>query len=77
MSGLSREDTRMSHAEYTEKWKVAMQDAYDLARQNISKAADDGKRQYDRKVRFFSLQPGDRVVVLENLGLIGNKKYIS
>ena len=54
-----------------------MQDPYDLARQNISKAADDGKRQYDRKVRFFSLQPGDRVVVLENLGLIGNKKYIS
>ena len=67
----------MNHAEYTEKWKVAMQDAYDLARQNISKSADDGKRQYDRKVRFSSLQPGDRVVVLENLGLIGNKKYIS
>lgn len=67
----------MSHAEYTEKWKVAMQDAYDLARQNISKSADDGKRQYDRKVRFSSLQPGDRVVVLENLGLIRNKKYIS
>ena len=41
MFGLSREDTRMSHAEYTEKWKVAMQDAYDSARQNISKSADD------------------------------------
>ena len=63
MFGLSREDTRMNHAEYTEKWKVAMQDAYDLARQNISKSADDGKRQYDRKVRFSSLQPGDRVLV--------------
>ena len=53
----------MNHAEYTEKCKVAMQDAYDLARQNISKSADDGKRQYDRKVRFYSLQPGDRVLV--------------
>ena len=53
----------MSYAEYTEKWKVAMQDAYDLARQNISKSADDGKRQYDRKVQFPSLQPGDRVLV--------------
>ena len=63
MFGLSHEDTRLSHAEYTEKWKVAMQDAYDLARQNISKSADDGKRQYDRKVRFSSLQPGDRVLV--------------
>ena len=29
-----------------------MQDAYDLARQNISKSVDDGKRQYDQKVRF-------------------------
>ena len=53
----------MNHAEYTEKCTVAMQDAYDLARQNISKSADDGKRQYDRKVRFYSLQPGDRVLV--------------
>ena len=40
-----------------------MQDAYDLARQNISKSAVYGKRQYDRKVRFSSLQPGDRVLV--------------
>ena len=52
MFGLSREDTCMNHAEYTEKWRVAMQDAYDLARQNISKSADDGKGQYDWKVRF-------------------------
>ena len=63
MFGLSREDTRMNHTEYTEKWKVAMKDACELARQNISKPADDGKKQYDRKVRFSSLQPGDRVLV--------------
>ena len=63
MFGLSREDTRMNHTEYTEKWKVAMKDAYELARQNISKSADDGKKQYDRKVRFSSLQPGDQVLV--------------
>ena len=31
------------------KWKVAMQDAFDLARQNISKSADDDD---DWKVRF-------------------------
>ena len=53
----------MNHTEYTEKWKVAMKEAYELARQNISKSADDGKKQYDRKVRFSSLQPGDRVLV--------------
>ena len=63
MFGLSREDTRMNHAKYTEKWKVAMQDACDLARQNISKSEDHKKWQYDWKVRFSSLQPGDRVLV--------------
>ena len=63
MFGLSHEDIHMNHAEYTEKQKVAMQDAYDLARQNISKSADDGKRQYDQKVRFSSLQTDDRVLV--------------
>ena len=40
-----------------------MKDAYQLARQNNSKLADDGKKQYDRKVRLSSLQPGDRVLV--------------
>ena len=40
-----------------------MKDAYNLARQNISKSADDGKRQYDRKVLFSSLQIGDRELV--------------
>ena len=62
MFGLSREDTRMNHTEYTEKWKVAIKDAYEMARQNISKSSEDGKKQYDRKVRFSSLQPGDRVL---------------
>ena len=33
----------MNHTEYIEKWKVAMKDAYELARQNISKATDDDK----------------------------------
>ena len=42
----------MNHTEYTEKWKVAIKDAYELARQNIVKSADDGKKQYDRKVVF-------------------------
>ena len=63
MFGLSREDTRINHTEYTEKWKVAMKDANELARQDISKSADDGKKQYDRKVRFSILQPGDLTFV--------------
>ena len=52
MFGLSHEDTRMNHTEYTEKWKVAMKDAYELAWQNISKSADDGKKQYDQNFQF-------------------------
>ena len=60
---LSREETGMNHSEYTEKWKSAMKEDYELARQNISKSAGDVKKQYDRKVRFSNLQPGDRVLV--------------
>jgi len=60
---LSLQETGMSHSEYTEKRKVAMKEAYELARQNIFKSAGDAKKQYDRKVRFSNLQPGDRVLV--------------
>ena len=85
MFGLSRGDTRNNHTEYTEKWKVAMKEAYELARQNISKSADDGKKQYDRKCSSPVYNPvtecwyvtSQSVVVLGNLGLIGSKKYIS
>ena len=41
---LSREETGMNHLEYTEKWKVAMKEAYELARQNIFKSAGDAKK---------------------------------
>jgi len=47
MFGLPHGDTRMNHTEYTEKWKVAMKDVHELARQNTSKSVDDGKKQYD------------------------------
>ena len=40
-----------------------MKDAYEMAGQNISKSSEDGKKQYDRNVRFSNLQPGDRVLV--------------
>ena len=47
MFGLSRKETGINHSENTEKWKVAMTEAYELARQNISKSAGDAKKQYD------------------------------
>ena len=85
MFGLSCEDTHTNHTEYTEKLKVAMKDVYELPRQNISKSADDRKKQYHRKYGFPVYSQvtecwyvtSQSVVVLENLGLIGSKKYIS
>ena len=61
--GPSLEEARVTHTEYVDKWKFAMKEAYSQARKNISKSATDGKQQYDRKVRFSKLQPGDRVLV--------------
>ena len=85
MFGLSREDTRMNHTEYIEKWKAAMKDAYEVARQNISKSTDDGRSNmiekygsplYIQVIECWYLN-SQSMVVLENLGLIGSKKYIS
>ena len=61
--GPSLEEASVTHTEYVDKWKFAMKEAYSLALKNTSKSATDGKQQYDRKVRFSKLQPGDRVLV--------------
>ena len=61
--GPSLGEANVTHTEYANKWKVAMKEAYSLALKNNTKSATDGKRQYDRKVRFSNLQPGDRVLV--------------
>ena len=61
--GPSLGEASVSHTEYVDKWKFAMKEAYSLALRNTSKSATDGKQQYDRKVRFSKLQPGDRVLV--------------
>jgi len=50
--GPSLGEANVTHTEYAEKWKVAMKEAYSLALKNTSKSATDGKRQYDRRVRF-------------------------
>ena len=62
MFGLKRDDSNLTHTDYVKKWELAMREAYALATKN-SKSATDGKKQYDRKVRFSILKPGDRVLV--------------
>ena len=61
--GTSLEEASVTHTEYVDKWKFAMKEAYSLALRNTSNSATDGKQQYDRKVRFSKLQPGERMLV--------------
>lgn len=61
--GTSPSTTKGSHTEYVKRWKRGMKDAYAKAGNNSNKSAALGKTIYDRKVRFTSLKPGDRVLV--------------
>ena len=63
MFGLSRDEACVTHRGYAEKWQIAMKEAYSLAAKNNLQSTVAGKKQYDKKVRFSSLQPGDRVLV--------------
>ena len=59
MFGLSRVEACVTHRGYAEKWQIAMKEAYSLAAKNNLQSTVAGKKQYDKKVRFSSLQPGD------------------
>ena len=63
MFGLSWDEACVTHRGYAEKWQIAMKEAYSLAAKNNLQSTVAGKKQYDKKVRFSSLQPGDRVLV--------------
>ena len=63
MFGLSRYEACVTHRGYAEKWQIAMREAYSLAAKNNLQSTVAGKKQYDKKVRFSSLQPGDRLLV--------------
>ena len=52
-----------SHLDYISKLKMAMQQAYRQANKRTIKKAAKGKRNYNRRVRYSSLEPGDRVFV--------------
>jgi len=59
----SREHGDGNHHSYMQRWKRGMTDAYEITRENVSKAAVRSKRLYDSKVRYSALLPGDRVLV--------------
>ncbi|KAL6461004.1 hypothetical protein MHYP_G00309700 [Metynnis hypsauchen] len=60
---LTPESGTHDHQEYMRRWKSAMQEAYEVARENARKSAERGKRNHDKKVRGSVLQEGDRVLV--------------
>lgn len=48
------------HQSYMQGWKWSMADAYEITRENASKAAVRSKRHYDSNVRYSTLLPGDQ-----------------
>ena len=52
-----------SRSDYVSKWKTAMTEAYRIAHEATTKSAEKGKKNYDRRIRYTDLQPGDRVLV--------------
>ena len=63
MFGLGRDDSNLTHTDYVKKWELAIREAYALAMKNSANSATDDKRQYDHKVRFSILKPGDRLLM--------------
>lgn len=61
--GLNSEAPTSNQKEYVEKWKHGMEEAYKIARECAKKSADRSKKNFDKKVRSTTLQPGDRVLV--------------
>ena len=64
------------HSRYVEKLKGDLQEAYQLASQAADKTHQRNKRAYDQRVRFQTVDTGDRVL-LKNLGLRGKHKLES
>ena len=67
------QDTPCSHQDYVGKLKQRLGYAYDKASKEAKRSADKHKKYYDQKVKFFRLEPGDRVLV-RNVGLKGKQK---
>ena len=61
--GTFTQSTTTTHQDYVQKWKTAMLEAYKLAKEKAIVTTTRGKKNYDRKLNFTTLEPGDRVLV--------------
>lgn len=57
--GLNSEAPTSNQKEYVEKWEHGMEEAYKIARECAKKSADRSKKNFDKKVRSTTLQPGN------------------
>ena len=55
----SSPSTPAKHREFVEKWKEAMQQAYKLASEKVSKSTNKSQSHYNRKATITKLLPGD------------------
>lgn len=72
--GVSPDNTSpVSYLKYVAKMKQELLAAYQLAHATATKMNQSNKERYDQKVRYHSLNTGDRVLI-RNLGLKGKQK---
>jgi hypothetical protein len=72
--GVSPDNTSpVSYLKYVTKMKQELQAAYQLAQATAQRMNQSNKERYDQKVRYHSLNAGDRVLI-RNLGLKGKQK---
>jgi transposase InsO family protein len=58
-----KQEPPKNHQEYSQRWKIQMEEAYGIARKNANKSSARGKQQHDKKAHSTVLQPGDRVLI--------------
>lgn len=63
MFGLPHSDDSVSHEDYAKKWKMRMEEAYQLATKSAQASGKRGKALYDRKIQGAELHPGNRVLI--------------
>ena len=62
--GTDREDLKeQSHEDFLKKWDESMEEACQVARENMGKVAEWNKKSYDRKAGAEEISVGDRVLM--------------
>lgn len=63
MFGIPPREGCVSQEEYARKWKLRMEEAYELANKASQASGKRGKELYDKKIQGAELHPGNRVLI--------------